>query len=395
MKRKWIGGVALIAIVTVAASMSSRGHPWRMLVGMVRGADALAYEPPRLDVVLEPGPPQPTLSAAEAGVDPEVIELAERYAEPRNTDALVIGVNGHVVHQKFWGDLTLDSPMEASGFTPVLAALVLGTAHQNGELRDLDAPLSLYLREWADDPRGTITFRDLLTGNSNLAAPGARTWPRSLAAMYYAGDDLGAHLLQWPQAERPNPAGSPPEVDADILSIALGRALKSGSYAELLTERIWRPLGAGGYSVGIDGERSSAGHVRAGCCVRARISDWMRVGALIANHGIFEGNQFSPPNYAQLMLTPTHKGSARAVFMRAEGQFAAHDVVWLAAEGKQRLWMVPSLKLVVLRVGREPPASEGWDEAMIPDSIIRGTRGWQSGSTGDGSKVDPNRYAPH
>lgn len=393
MKRLWFGIAVLMVLAAVFVALSG-GHPWRMLVGMVSGSEALAYLEPRREVPLVPGPPQPTLSPADAGVDPESIELSVRYAEMRATDALVIGVNGHVVFQKFWGDTTLDSMMDASGFTPVLAALLLGTALQNGELRDLDAPMSLFIQEWAQDPRGTITFRDLITGNSNLASPGARTWPRSLAARYHAGDDLGARLLQWPQAERADPAGSPADVDADILSVALSRALQS-NYLQMLDQRLWRPLGAGSFSVGIDGDRGSSGHARAGCCLRARISDWMRVGALIANRGIFEGNQFSPPDYARLMLAQTHPGSGRAVFMRAGGRFAAQDVVWLEAAGKQRLWMVPSLKLVILRVGREPPDSLGWDEAMIPDNIIRGTRGWLPASTGEGSKADPNLYAPH
>jgi len=57
------------------------------------------------------------------------------------------------------------------------------------------------------------------------------------------------------------------------------------------------------------------------------------------------------------------------------------------------LWIVPSLRLTILRVGDEPPESQGWDEAMIPDSIIRGTSGWQSAKVGEG--VDPSKYAPH
>jgi CubicO group peptidase (beta-lactamase class C family) len=391
----FIGVVVLLAGSWVAVS---GGHPMRVLIGSVSGTDALAYAPPRREIDVAAGPPQPTLSLAEAGVDPAAVEEAMRYAETRNSTALVIGVNGHVVYQKFWGkfwgksggDTALDSQVDLSGFTPVLAALVLGTAQQNGEIRDLDTPLSTWLPEWSKDPRGTITLRDLLTGNSNLAKPGARAWPRSLAASYYAGGDLGATLLRWPQAERPDPSGSPAGVDADLLSIVLSRAFKS-DYASLVKERLWQPLEAGGFSVGID----DAAHVRAGCCLRARLGDWMRMGALIANHGVFEGNQLSPPDFARLMVTPTHKGSARAVFMRVGGQFAAHDVVWLEAAGKQRMWMVPSLKLVILRTGGEPAATQGWDEAMIPDSIIRGTRGWEPSSAGAGEKVDPNLYAPH
>jgi CubicO group peptidase (beta-lactamase class C family) len=386
----WVAVV--LAAAVIAFVMASGGQPMRVLIGTISGAEALAYLPPRREVTLAAGPPQPTLSLAEAGMDPESLELAMRYAEARNSTALVVGFNGHIVYQKFWGDTSLDSQADVSGFTPVLAALVLGTAQQNGEIRDLDTPLALHFEHWRDDPRGAITLRDLLTGNSNLAVPNERTWPRSLAARYYAGDDLGALLLRWPQADRPNPAGSPAEVDADILSLALTRALRA-NYTELLRERIWRPLGAGSFSVGIDA--SDAGGERAGCCLRARIGDWMRVGALIANHGIFEGTQLAPPEFARLMVTPTHEGSPRAVFLRVDGRFAARDVVRLEAAGKQRMWMVPSLKLVILRVGGEPAQSQGWDEAMIPDNIIRGTRGWRPAGTGDGAKTDPNLYAPH
>lgn len=393
--KRWrvIVGVAA-GVLLVVFWVISGGRPLRTLVGMVSGAGALAYLPPRREIPLVPGPPQPTLSPAEAGLDPQALALAVDYAAPRNTSALVVGVNGHIVFQKYWDDTTLDSPLEASGFTPVLGALVLGTALQNGEIRDLDTPLSTYLKSWDGDPRGTITLRDLLTGNSNLAAPGARTWPRSLAARYYTQDDLGATLLRWPQAQRPDISGSPAEVDADILSLALSEALKA-RYDALLKDRLWTPLCAGSFSVGIDGDESSSGHVRAGCCVRARLSDWMRIGALIANQGVFEGNQFAPPEFARLLLAPTHRDSPRAVFMRVDGRFATHDVVRLEAAGKQRLWMIPSLKLVILRAGGEPAADQGWDEAMIPDSIIRGMSTWAPASSGAGSKADPNLYAPH
>jgi hypothetical protein len=67
--------------------------------------------------------------------------------------------------------------------------------------------------------------------------------------------------------------------------------------------------------------------------------------------------------------------------------------VWLESEGRQRLWVVPSLDLVILRVGDEPDRDKGWDEAMIPDSIIRGTSGWQSAKVAEG--VDPKKFAPH
>jgi hypothetical protein len=46
-------------------------------------------------------------------------------------------------------------------------------------------------------------------------------------------------------------------------------------------------------------------------------------------------------------------------------------VIWLDGSDQQRLWIVPALRLTVLRIGDEP--AHGWDEAMIPDTIMRGT----------------------
>jgi hypothetical protein len=131
--------------------------------------------------------------------------------------------------------------------------------------------------------------------------------------------------------------------------------------------------------------------VSAACCIRARVGDWMRVAEALANDGIFEGNQLTPPRYVVMMLKPAHRDVARGFFTRVDGNFAAHDTAWLEGTNKQRLWVVPSLRLTMLRLGSEPSAD--WDEAMIPNTIIRGTSGWKPAAPGEG--VDPKLYAPH
>ena len=120
------------------------------------------------------------------------------------------------------------------------------------------------------------------------------------------------------------------------------------------------------------------------------LPDWMRVGELLLNEGTYEGNELMPPRYGGLVMTPTHKESPRGLFTRVDGSFA-DKVIWLDGSSKQRLWIVPSLRLTVLRIGDDP--SSGWDEAMIPDSIIRGTSGWHPPLPG--ADVDPNKFAPH
>ncbi len=310
----------------------------------------MGAEPAPVQVTLEPGPPQPRVTPQEAGIDPRAIEAAVQYAGERNTRALLIGHGGHVVFEKYWGGTTADTPVRISGFTPTLAALLVGTAMNDRVVRDLDAPVSALAKSLAADPRAEFSWRQLLAQHDGETAADANTLARALE------DALG------------------------------------GSYEQLVAARLWRMLGAGSFSMG-RAEVNGALQVRADCCFTARVADWMRVAELLAHDGIFEGNQFTPPGYVQMMFSSARKDAPHGFFTRVDGKFAARDVGWLEAEGKTRLWIVPSLRLTILRVGDEPPASFGFDEAMIPDTIIRGTAGWQPARANEG--IDPKNFAPH
>jgi CubicO group peptidase (beta-lactamase class C family) len=307
----------------------------------------LAGEPEPLVVQIEAGPPQPKVSPGEAGIDPVALAQAVEYAGARDTRALLVGRGGHLVFEKYWGDTNIDTPVELSGFTPVLAAIAVGTAINERLVGGIDMPVAYYL-PGAD---GAVTIRQLLSRQ-----------------------------------------GPSPEPGSDIEQLArLLEKVTGQRYDALIAERLWRPLGAGDFALA-QGVGPRSGQARADCCLRARLGDWMRVGELLANDGVFQGNQFAPPRYVTLMLTPTHEDSPVGFFTRVDGTFATQDVARLEADGAQRLWVVPSLKLVILRVGGDP-GSKGWDEAVIPDTIIRGTSGWQPAKVGEG--VDPNKYAPH
>jgi CubicO group peptidase (beta-lactamase class C family) len=371
---------AIVAAVLIFNIADTR----RYVVVMFAGADAVAYQEPRIVVAMTPGPPQPKVSPAEAGIDMAGIQAAVDYAGARNTRALIIGQGGHIVFEKYWDDSSLETPVDLSGFTPVLSALALGAAMNNERSINLDAPLGGYFDGWADDPRGAISLRQLLTRSSGFAKPDTWPWPGTRAARYALSADLRPLLLAWPLDTSLRQGESPAALNADILALALANKLEQ-PFDKLLAELIWRPIEGGEFSM--------ARGDRAGCCIRARLGDWMRIGEVLANNGVFVGNQLTPPRYVGLMLQPTHPDSTIGFFTRVGGTFAARDVAWLESAGKQRLWIVPSLRLTILRVGDEPPESQGWDEAMIPDSIIRNVSGWQPRAVGEG--VDPKKFAPH
>jgi hypothetical protein len=299
-------------------------------------------------VHLQPQPSQPRVSPGEAGIDAAALNAAADFAGAHRTRALVVGRNGHIVFEKYWGDTGFDSMVE-TGFEPVLAALAVGTVLNDRLIHGLDEPLTNYIAGLGE-PQASRTLRELLSGDRR--------------------DDGVAQ-------------------STDLLALAMER-VTGQPWQTVVAQRLWTPLGGGDLVFHQGDSKLRPGAVSAGCCLRARIGDWMRVGELLLNNGNYQANELMPPRYATLVTSGAHKDSARGFFTRLDGDFAA-PVVWLDGTDKQRLWIVPALRLTVLRIGDEP--AQGWDEAMIPDSIMRGTSGWRPRVPVQ--DVDPKRFAPH
>jgi len=336
MKKVWPLVVVIIAVIGMAVGIfmrQSRGAP--VLVNMLAG------------------PPQPRVSIGEAGFDPAVIQAAVAYAEKHHSSALLVGRGGHIVFEKYWGGTSYDTPVDP-GFAPVLLALTAGAELNDRQLAGLELPASNYI--------GT--------------AAGA------------AGEAKLGELLALSREEL-SAAQS-----VDLLALVLEKA-GGKPYPQLVAEKLWQPLGGGNLEFRRGASAWRPKGVDAGCCVRARIGDWMRVAEALANDGVFEGNQLAPPGYVSRMLQAVRPEATHGYFTRVGtrdgGSFAAHDLAWLEGTNQQRLWIVPSLKLTILRLG--DAAGTDWVEEMIPDTIVRGTSGWQPHTVGEG--IDPNKYAPH
>jgi hypothetical protein len=321
------------------------------MVGLLVLSMHIDRKPEAVVVKLPAGPAQPRLPATEAGLDPAALESAVAYAGARRSTALVVSRGGHIVFEKYWNGTNFDTPV-APGFDPALVALAVSSALDDRLIGSLDQSVSSFVPDAGPDI-AAIPLREVL-----------------------ARDHAELSLRQ----------------STDLVALILERVARQ-PYEKFMAERLWKPIGGGDLEFRRQDGKSRPRGVDTTCCVRARLGDWMRVGELLANQGNFEGGQVALPHYVKLMLSPAHKDSPHGYFTRVDGSFATHDVAWLDGPGNQRMWIVPSLQLAILRLGEAPEKSAGWDEAMIPDSIIRGTSGWQPRTGTDA--IDPNRYAPH
>ena len=74
------------------------------------------------------------------------------------------------------------------------------------------------------------------------------------------------------------------------------------------------------------------------------------------------------PDYGHGIWIGSGKGSRRPDH---DESFAAEDVVYLDGRNKQRVYIVPSRQLVVVRVGEQ---ARDWDESYLVNLLVRGSR---------------------
>jgi CubicO group peptidase (beta-lactamase class C family) len=130
----------------------------------------------------------------------------------------------------------------------------------------------------------------------------------------------------------------------------------------------------------------------------------MRIAELLVNDGRCQGEQIVPPGWVREMLTPSKanpnfgyqvwRGEPfKAASSEQSERYAADDTYLLKGAGRSRLWFVPSLRLAILRTGTSSESDADWDDARIPNLIVRGARDFVP--KGTGSQQDIRSLVPN
>ena len=114
----------------------------------------------------------------------------------------------------------------------------------------------------------------------------------------------------------------------------------------------------------------------------------VRVGQMLMDEGSFNGEQVLPEGWVEEMIKPSDVNvnygmqiwmgtehvarrpydSRLDAFANIHGEaYQADDVIYMDGLGKQRIYIVPSQSLVILRTGNN---SKEWDDAKLPNLFI-------------------------
>jgi CubicO group peptidase (beta-lactamase class C family) len=292
------------------------------------------------------------------------------------TNAFVVLHRGAVLAERYAAPFDAQTRFESWSMGKSLAATMVGLLQARGEL-SLDEPAWIPQWQAAGDPRRAIRVRDLLNMASGLRFSGSyssgedessKTEPnpqpgatgrRFLDHIYvYAGaTDSYAFCVGQPAEHAPGTVGRYRNCDP-LLATALVR-LRSGkpdplAFMRWPHEALFAPLGMHGMVI----EPDPAGHLLISGHVYGRARDWARLGQLYLQHGAWGGQQLLREDFTEFVQTVSpawqHEPHYGGFFVtNGTGVLPGlpRDAYWASGGGGQRTIIVPSLDLVVVRMG--------------------------------------------
>ncbi len=306
------------------------------------------------------------------------------YGTNTGSVALVVWHDGKLILENYWPGYTKESVTDPASMHKTVNAMLVGIAIERGIIPSVDAKAALWLTEWRGDARAEITVEQLLQMASGLALVPFDPNPFGKYFRTLLGTDLIPAYLEIQAEKPPGSEFAYNNVNAQALGILLQRAAGT-RYAQLFSDELWSKLGVGDAFLWLDRE---GGMPRTFCCLQTTARGWVQVGRLFVERGQLEGRQIVPAAWIDAMLQPSagnqnygyqtwlgteyveERAYNRTVSVTAHHSepFVADDVVFLDGFGGQRVYVIPSRRLIIVRTGA--PQLD-WDDARLPNLVLR------------------------
>ena len=245
----------------------------------------------------------------------------EKSLEKVYADGVIIMHHGKIVYEKYFGALTIDGQHAAMSVTKSFTG-TLGIILAKEGLIDTEKTVSFYVPELKNSAFGDATVRQVMDMTTALqfsedyADPNAEIWKFSAAGnplpkpKDYDGPRTYYEYL--PTVKKNGIHGDAfgyKTVNSDVLGWIIAR-VTGKSVAEVLSERIWRKIGAeqdGYFSVDAIGTSFAGGGFNLG------LRDMARFGQLILNNGKVGQEQIIP----KTAIDDIKKGGDKKAFEKA------------------------------------------------------------------------------
>jgi CubicO group peptidase (beta-lactamase class C family) len=319
------------------------------------------------------------IDPAEVGIDRAALEAAVdlAFADPEAlTQAMVVVHRGRILAERYAPGLDPDTQLESWSMGKSLGATLIGVLVEQGAL-DLDEPPPIAAWQEPGDPRSGIRLIDLVRMSSGLEfySHHDRDWTPELGYpehfyVYTGGLDVFDFSVSRPPLFPPGTEGRYHNSDPLTLS-GLVRQVVTGRGEEYLTF----PQRALFDRIGIRRqvlEPDVAGTFVISGYDYGTPRNWARLGLLYLDDGVFAGERILPEGWVDSVRTPAPAWRSPvyggSFWLNRTGNFSLPaDAYFMAGAGSQYTIIVPSLDLVIVRMGHlrgGGPGNRALDRAL-------------------------------
>jgi CubicO group peptidase (beta-lactamase class C family) len=385
-----LGLCAILVIAAIDAMVWTWPWPFNVAVSQLHDRRSMANPSAVLIPVERVAGAYVPLPRADTAFCAPNFPASTALADQLESYALLVWHRGKIIVEHYGSDAGAESRPNSASMHKTVLGLLIGSAIDDGALPGLEAPLGDYIADWANDPRGRITLGQTLqmaTGLAPLSATGGifseyqrfvyGLWPEPL-------------VLKRPLNVTPGAVFHYFNLNSQLAGMVLQRAVGQ-RYADYLSEKLWRPLGAKDAYVWpyMSGDRMA----RTYSSLFARAEDWLRIGIMLKDHGRFHGRQVVPGEWIETMLRPSplnpnfglniwraspyiaqrrYDSSLNNTVILTGQAWTDPDMFFLDGAGGQRVYVSRAEDLVIVHTGN---TYEGWQDTLLPNTVIAELRG--------------------
>lgn len=394
---KWFGIVIGIAVVGLALFIASDWRFYYRIATFDRMNSMTDIEWHKPSVEIKAGSPEfiPVADPSARTIPEETLAEVAAWAEESESMAMLVWHKGALQLEWYGEGFDETSYMESASMHKSVMALLYGIAIEQGHIESLDEPAATYLPEWADDERSQITIRNMLHMAHGLARASGGFSPLGDNMKLLMGTDWGGIALKSLAEDPPGSIFSYSNLNSQLLGLMLERAVGM-PYAEFLEQNLWSKVAESSAWVWLD---RPDGLAKTSGSLFTPARNWLRLGLLHLNRGRVGSEQVVPEGWIDEVTTPSPTnpnyglhtwlgteyqekvtyGKGVGAYVPHSEPFLADDVVYFDGANGQRVYVIGSEDLVIVRTGKGSldfaTGAFVWDEPLLPNMVLRGIRG--------------------
>jgi CubicO group peptidase (beta-lactamase class C family) len=301
------------------------------------------------------------------------------FASPDGLTAAFVAVHdGRIVAERYANGAHRDMQLESWSMGKSITGTLIGRLIQMRAIQlDDPAPIPQW-HKTPDDPRTKIRIIDLMRMSSGLrfsrGSPEDRPGYHDHDLIYTGALDAFEFVATRPPQFEPNTRGRYRNTDPLLLGLVIRDAVRRRG-EEYLT---W-PQRALFDKIGIRRqvlETDPYGNFVLSGYDYGTARNWARLGMLYLNDGVWNGERLLPAGWTKFVSAPAPAWSDSAyggmVWVNAGGQWPAlpRDAFAFRGAGGQETFVIPSRRLVVVRMGHFPGARAGGADLQRALSLL-------------------------